>query len=596
MTSRTMFQVLEQAASTWQDQPALHQPLGKGEYQVYSWTQYRDAAREIACGLRVLGLGHGDVIALDSETRAEFYLADLGIMGNGSIAAALYTSYPPQELVQTLRHAEAKAVFVEDLKTLCALQEAASPPLEAHWILLTGEGEGAFSLAQLRELGRAAMEREPGFFEGIHAQVQPEDHAILYMTSGATGEPKMCLVSHRALVANVDMGPVVLPLGLGDTTIVFLPSAHIAQRVVIELLPIRMGLPVWFSEGLSKLPLELKTIAPTFFLAPPRVWERMHASIATEVRKRPMLAQKLFAGALGLGFEVARRRQQGRQVPAVMQAGLKLADRLVFSKIRQRLGGRMRIAASGAAPLGKHLADFYAAIGMPLTEGFGLTEGGIVALNPPGNPRTGSVGKALPGVRWKLTEEGELLLQSPTLFSGYYHDSEATAAVMREGWLHTGDLAEIDQDGYLYITGRKKEIIVSSNGKKVYPSRVESLFKPEPIVNQVVLIGDDRPYVTALFTLNAPVAETLKGVSRATYPSQAELFESAPVQKELRQAVERVNRQLAPFEQIRKFKVVARDFSIEEGEITPTMKIRRARVLDNCRHQIQEMYAGKPVP
>ncbi len=593
MTSRTMFQILEEAAATWQDRPALHQPLGKGQYQAYSWNEFCGAAREIACGLRLLGLGRGDIVALDSETRAEFYLADLGIMGNGSIAAALYTSYPVEELVRTLRNADAKAVFVEDLKTLCALQEAANPPLDVRWILLTEEGEGALSLAQLREMGRAGMEQEPGLFERIHSQVQAEDHAILYLTSGATGEPKMGLVSHRALVANVDMGPIVLPIGLGDATIVFLPSAHIAQRVVIELLPIRMGTPVWFSEGLSKLPHELRSIRPTFFLAPPRVWERMYASITTEVRKRPAAAQRLFAGALGLGFEVARRRLEGRSVPAVMRVGLRLADKLVFSKIRERLGGRLRIAASGAAPLGKHLADFYAAIGMPLTEGFGLTEGGVVALNPIGDPRPGSVGKALPGVVWKLTEEGELLIQSPTLFSGYYKDPQATAAVLADGWLHTGDLAEIDKDGFLYITGRKKEMIISSNGKKIYPSRIENMFKTETIVNQVVLIGDGQPYMTALFTLNPATAETLKGANREKYPSNAELLASGPVKKELREAISRVNQQLAPFEQIRKFKVVERDFSIEQGELTPTMKIRRTRVIDNHRHLIQEMYAGK---
>lgn len=595
MSSRTIFRVLEEAASAWPDRPALHQPRGGGQYHVYTWQQYRDAAREIACGLRTLGLGHGDIVALDSETRAEFYLADLGIMGNGSIAAALYTSYPVEELVRTLRSADAKAVFVEDLKRLCALQEAATPPLDVKWILLSGEGEGALSLAQLRERGQAAMAREPGLFERIHREVQPEDHAILYLTSGATGEPKMGLVSHRALVANVDMGPQVLPVGLDDTTIAFLPSAHIAQRVVIELLPIRMGAPIWFSEGLSRLPHELKSIRPTFFLAPPRVWERMYASITTEVRKRPAAAQKLFAGALGLGFEVARRRQQGRPVPAAMRIGLKLADRLVFSKFRERLGGRLRIAASGAAPLGKHLADFYAAIGMPLVEGFGLTEGGVVALNPLDLPRTGSVGKRLPGVDWKLTEEGELLIQSSTVFSGYYKDPQATAAVLRDGWLHTGDLAEVDPDGFLYITGRKKEMIISSNGKKIYPSRIESIFKTETIVNQVVLIGDGQPYVTALFTLNVGVAETLKGMSRAKFSSTEELLMSEPVKKELREAVGRVNRQLAPFEQIRKFKILERDFSIEQGELTPTMKIRRRRVIDNHRRLIQEMYNGKVV-
>ncbi len=592
MSSRTIYSVLDDAARTHGGLPALHQPLGNSKYQTYSWIEYKQAVEEIACGLRSFGIEKGDIVALHAETRAEFYLADLGIMAAGCIAAALYTSYPVADQISNLRATDAKAVFVEDHQSMQALNAAGASTLGLRWILLTGESSDALTLEQLRREGRRALSKDPQAFQKIHAAVSSEDLAILYLTSGATGEPKMGLVTHAALIANVDMGPGVLGLTPQDCTIGFLPSAHIAQRVVIELLPIGMGLPVWFSEGLAKLPNEIKTIRPTFLLAPPRVWERVFASINAEIKKRGGISKRMFHGAVGIGAEVGRLREAGKSVPKWMQTSLKLADRLVFSKIRGRLGGRLRIAASGAAPLGPELARFYASIGMPLIEGYGLTEGGVTCLNPIARPKPGSIGTALPGVELRLAHDGELLIRSATLFAGYHKDPDSTANVLRDGWLYTGDIAEIDSEGYVYITGRKKELIVSSNGKKIYPARIEVLFKTEPIVNQVVLIGDRLPYVTALLTVNGTHAESLKGMPAANH-GERRLAEAPPVLDEIRKAVARVNKQLAPFEQIRKFRVLERDFSIETGELTPTMKVRRNRVLENNRELVSELYRGK---
>jgi long-chain acyl-CoA synthetase len=576
MGARTMYAVLEETAKTFGNAPALHQPTGKGNYKTYTWLEYQRAAEEIACGLRQLGVGKGETVALHSETRAEFYLADLGVLANGSVAAALYTTYPFADQAKNVRASHAKAAFMEDIASMQALMDAAGRDTltGVHWILLTGECEGALTLEQLRAKGRAALKKDPHAFQKIRADVHAEDPAILYLTSGATGEPKMGLVSHAALTSNIDMGPQVLPLSHVDSTIAFLPSAHIAQRVVIEFLPIRFGMPVWFSAGIAKLPNEIKTVRPTFLLAPPRVWERIFASVNTEVKKKSAAARKMFHGAVGLGAEVSRLREEGKPVPKTMLALLKIADRLVFSKIRTRLGGRIKVAASGAAPLGKDLARFYAAIGMPLIEGYGLTEGGVVCFNPVARPKSGSIGVRMPGVELRLAEDGELLVKSPTQFSGYYDDPAATDAVLRDGWLYTGDIAEFDADGYVYITGRKKELIVSSNGKKIYPARIEQLFKTEPVINQVVLIGDRLPYVTALVTINS-----------------AEVADSA--ETEVKKAVARVNRKLAPFEQIRKFRIIERDFSVETGELTPTMKVRRNRVLENHRELVSELYMGK---
>ena len=588
---RNIYQLLERCASRQGDAIALRQPRvqeGRRDYVTCTWQEYLRAVQEVAAGLRGLGVAKGDIVAIDCETRMEFYFADIGIMATGAIAAAMYTSYPACDQVRTLATCQARVAFAEDARTMATLRAA---PVE-QWIIMRGEAPaGALAMDELRAMGRRAMTKDPTLLERITSAVESSDHAILYMTSGATGEPKMALTTHGALLANVAMGPPVLPFGPQDRTIAFLPSAHIAQRVVFELLPLMDGAPVTFSESLLKLPQEMKAVRPTILLAPPRMWERIYSSICTEIKKRPRFAQKAFWGALALALAAARYRREGKPVPARIRGPLAMADRLFFRRIRARLGGQLHIAASGAAPLGKELAEFYGAIGMPLVEGYGLTEGGVVVLNPIDKPRPGSIGKPLGGVELRIAPDGELLVKSPTLFSGYYKDPQTTAEVLRDGWLHTGDIAYIDSDGFVFITGRKKELIVSSTGKKIFPSRIESLFKVEPLISQVLLLGDNLPYLTALFTINPAVAETLKGMEEYRGRPASEVASAPPVTAEVRTAVDRVNRQVAQFEQVRKYRVLARDFSIERGELTATMKVRRTRVMENFRGEIDELYS-----
>jgi long-chain acyl-CoA synthetase len=594
---RTVFTVLEETARRQGNALALHQPTGAKDgtgYRTYSWTDWLQISRELALGLYSLGLRKGDIACILSETRAEFYLVDLAIMALGGVSAALYTSYPIHEQVQSVKTIEPQFLIVENPKTLKMLLAEYDTRQPKHTILLTGDAEGALSLGTVRELGRELQGRDAEAFNRIHGEVSPQDPAILYLTSGATGTPKMSLTSHAAVLSNIDQGPNVLPIGSVDSTIVFLPSAHIAQRIVLELLPMRMGTPVWFSESLSKLPGELKRIKPTFLLAPPRVWERMYANICNEVRKRPAVARKVFYAALGLGMQAHRYRVAGKPVPAWITHSLKIADRVVFSKVRERLGGRIRVAASGAAPLGKDLSEFFAAIGLPLMEGYGLTEAGVLTFNPLDRPKPGSIGKLLPTAEARIAEDGELFVKSPGLFLGYFRDEAATRSVMTpDGWLATGDIAELDEDGYYYITGRKKEVIVSSNGKKIYPARIESLFKLEPIISQLLLVGDKQPYVTALITINAANLGGVKGAEEYKDKPHEELVKAPPVTEAVQAAVNRVNKQLADFERIRRFRILPREFSIEQGELTPTMKIRRSQVLENERQLINELYLGK---
>ena len=592
MGLRTVYSLLEEAVTKYGDQVALHQPVlldKQRSYQTWTWRAYRDAVREIACGLRAMGVLPGDIVAIGSETRAEFYLTDLGIMSNGSIAAALYANSLPADQVMALRTCGAKVVFVEDPKYLKVLRGAGGN-LSVQWVLLTGFEEGVMTLAEVIARGRAAMNEDTDYFERIRVMVTPGNCAILYLTSGATGDPKMVEVSHHALVSNVDMGPKAIPIGPQDRTLAFLPSAHIAQRIAIELLPLRLGVPVWFSESLGRMPHEFKSVKPTFFLAPPRVWERVYATVRTEFQKFTGIKKTLAYTALGMGSEAAKFRQRGEPVPLRLSLPLMLFDKLVFAKIRERFGGELKFPISGAAPLSKDLGQFYDVIGMPLIEGFGLTEGGINCLNPTDKPRLGTIGKPLEGVTMKIADDGELLIFSPTNATGYFKDPVASAEVFRDGWLHTGDLASISEDGFVSIVGRKKEMIVSSNGKKIYPSRVEALFKTEPLISQMVLAGEQQPYVTALFTLNPTAAELIEGMKGK---SMAELAEAPAVFKEVKTAVERANKELAGYEAIKKFRILPQDFSIDGGELTPTMKVRTKKVLEKYKDVITTLYGSK---
>lgn len=592
MSSRTIFQVLEETSRLHGSKLALQQPYtenGARNYRRWTWTEYRVAAEEIAAGLRSLGIGPRDIVASCSETRAEFYLADLGVMANGSISAALYPSYPPADLVKSIAGCDARALFVENPRMRESL---AAAPVE-WFILLTGEAKDSLTLDQLRERGRAAIAQDPGLVDRITSGVRPNNEAILYLTSGATGEPKMVMVTHESIIANLDMAPAVLELTPEDITVAFLPSAHIAQRVVVELIPIRCAMPVSFAESLMKMPQDIKEVRPTIFLAPPRLWERIYTTICTEVNKRPAIARKVFYASVALGLGAAKYRRAGKPVPWRFRGPLKLADRLVFSKIRERFGGRIRVAASGAAPLGTDLAEFYEAIGMPLIEGYGLTEGGVASFNPIGKSKPGSIGILLPGVQVRLDEDGQMLLRSPCLFSYYYKDPNATAEVLQDDWLHTGDVGYADSDGYWYITGRKKEMIVASNGKKIYPARLESLFKFELLISQVILFGDRLPFIGALFTINPTVAEALPGMENFAGRPYGDIASSPPVTAEVQRIVNKINRQLAPFEQVRKFRVLDRELTIEAGELTATMKVRRAKALENFKKEVDQVYAGR---
>lgn len=574
------------------DQAALHQPEGtrtNRTYRTYSWAEYAQAMDEIAAGLHSLGVRKGDAVALDSESRAELYLFDLGAMACGAVSAALYPTTPPKGKRELLERCRVRVLACESAVSLSRLARA---EVETR-VLLSGEAAGALTLDELRRRGRQAMEDDLGLLGRLAESIAAEDAAILYLTSGATGEPKIVIVSHGAIMANTRAAVQLIPIRPDDTGFAFLPSAHIAQRLVAELMPIAARVPVWFASSLETVAEEIGGAKPTAMVAPPQVWERIRRRVEETIRREPAWKRRFLETAISVGMRRSRLEQQGARIPLWMKAAGSVFERLVYRPMRDRVGGRLRLAISGAAPLAEDLAHFWAGLGLRITEGYGITEGGVLTFNSPGRERFGSVGRFLPGVEARLADDGELLVRSPFTFSGYFEDPEATAQVLKEQWLHTGDIARIDDDGLVYITGRKKEIIVSSSGKNIFPTRIESLFRSYPLISNVFLVGDNRPHLAALVTINPMVARTVPGMENLRDTPQTRLTEVDVLQKEIARIVREVNRSLASAEQIKRFTVLPRDFTVEKGEVTPTMKLRRPVILEAFKDEIAALYAGE---
>lgn len=588
--ARTICDLLRVRARLSPDEPALHQPRGsrtQRTYETFTWRHYHEAVNEIAAGLLDLGVGKGDIVVLDSDSHAEFYIFDLAVMACGAASAALYPTSPPKEKLKLIERCRAKALICQDAISAARLASAKTG-IRA---LMRGEAPGAESMQSLRQRGQELLSRDPDAVDRAQAAIRPEDDAIIYLTSGATGEPKIVVSSHGAVVANVLGALSMIDVGPGDSGFAFLPSAHIAQRLVAEIAAIAAGVPVWFADSLNTVAEEIQQVAPTAMVAPPQVWDRVRRRIHEAVERESPTKQRIFHAAVRAGMRRSRLSQAGERVPLWLHGACAVYDRLVFSKLRDRVGGKLRLAISGAAPLAEDLAHFWAALGIRLTEGYGLTEAGVLTFNTPGGERFGSVGQPLPGVELKLEEDGELLVRGPYAFSRYLDDEETTSAVLRDRWLYTGDVASIDAHGFVTITGRKKEIIVSSSGKNIFPAAIEELFRADPLIANAFLVGDSQPHLCALLTLHPTVARSLPGMEEHQSASNQNLHELEPVRKELERIVRKVNRHLSTAERVHKFRALPRDFSIEKGEVTPTLKLRRKVILEHFRDEIAELYA-----
>ena len=586
---RTLSALVLDAAAKYRA-TALKYPLGNGWGEI-SYAKLDVGVREIAKGLIALGIEPGDRVAILSNTRAEWTLADFGAMCAGAVVVPVYQTNSPEECLYVLEHSGATAIFCEDPEQIAKLAEIRDRlPALRHVIRFEGESEGALTLSALRELGADVTDER---FDGRVRGVTEEDIATIVYTSGTTGPPKGCMLTHGNLRADIDGCAQRVTFDPGDDVIyIFLPLAHVLTRLV-QFLGIDRGttLAYWHRDP-KRIVADVGEIAPTHLPSVPRVFEKIYTAATTKVAAEGGPKAKLFWWAIGVGRKV-RERKGGRN-GVLLDAQYKIADKLVLHKVRALFGGRMKLAMTGAAPIDVDILSFFRATGVWVLEGYGMTETSAVAtLNTIAEHRLGSVGKAIPGCELKIAEDGEVLMRGSNIFKGYYRDEPATAATLRDGWLHSGDLGELDADGYLTITGRKKDLIITSSGKNISPSNIENALKLSRWVSQAVVYGDRKPYLTALLTLDPDEAAALAEKVGAEDADLAALAVHPGVRKVIQAAVDETNAKFARIEQVKRFAILERDLSQAEQELTPSLKVKRNVVYERHSDRFAGLYDSK---
>jgi long-chain acyl-CoA synthetase len=575
-TTRTIGALWRNAVAKASDRPAYLAQRDDGWEEV-SWTEAARRVDEIANGLLALGVRKGDAFATAAATSLEWCLFDFALGLIGAVGAPVYANSSPRDCAYVIDHSESVGVLVEDAEQLAKVEQMRSELPRLRWLLTFAD------LPDLEVRGRAYAAEHPTALDDASAQVGEEDLFTYIYTSGTTGPPKGCMIRHRnyyEMVAVVDELPGIFKAD--DTLLLYLPLAHNYGRLIHLQAP-HVGYTLAFCRDPLQIAAALEAVRPTILPSVPRVYEKIHGALVAKLDEARGAERAIGQWALRVGRKASRLRQDGRALPPWLALRHRVADRLVYSKVKERLGGRLRIANSGGAPLSREIMELFHAFDILILEGYGLTECTTAcSVNRPDRFRFGTVGPPLPGFEVKLDEDGELLLRSETVFAGYFKDEEATRAVLDDdGWLRTGDIAEIDADGFITITDRKKDILVTAGGKNVAPQNLENELKASKYVSQALVVGDRRPYVAALITLDQEEV----GKWRAGAGSDVE---------ELVQGiVDEVNLQHSRFEQIKRFAILPRDFSADEGEITPTLKLKRRVVQEHFADAIEGLYAAR---
>jgi long-chain acyl-CoA synthetase len=511
----------------------------------------------------------------------------------------IYPTLSSQHVRYILADCAAKVAIVSTRPQLEKIQDVRHelPALEA-MVLMDGwtatDSPSVLSFPQLAERGHQRLAgadwgtaRE---FQEAARSRRPEDLATIIYTSGTTGEPKGVMLTHGNLVSNLRAAAVVLSVGQDDVALSFLPLSHAFERMVAYVY-LFCGVTVVFAESLDTIARDIAHVKPTLMTGVPRVFEKLHARIMEKGQSGPAFRTAMFRWAVGVAESRGRAVLRGAPPPLPTRVQAPLADRLVFSKIREGLGGRVRYLISGSAPLANSLAEFFHGVGLPILEGYGLTETApILTVNPPDAPRVGTVGRAIPGVELRIADDGEILARGPNVMSGYYNKPRETADVLRGGWFHTGDIGTLDADGYLRITDRKKDLLVTSGGKKIAPQPLEAVLKRSPLVSEAVILGDRRKYASALIVPDFTALERrLRDLGRPSAPRD-QLVARPDVVALYQEVVDGINRELSQFERIKRIAILPAEFSIESGELTPTLKVRRKVVEDRWRETIEHLY------
>jgi long-chain acyl-CoA synthetase len=562
---RTIGRLWRDATSAGREKAAYLVEREDGWHEV-SWDEAAAAVEEIANGLLALGVRKGDAFGILAQTSFEWALFDYALGRIGAVGAAIYANSAPRDCCYVLEHSDAVGVLVEDEG-----QRAKVADLGLRHVISFAE------LDELRERGRQHAMANPGALAEAESQVGEDDLFTFIYTSGTTGPPKACMIRHRnyyEMAACVDRVPEFAISD--DTMLLYLPMAHNFGRLM-HLLGAHVGYTTAFVSDPLRVAEALPAVRPTLLPSVPRLYEKVHTAMLAQFEQVSGPRRRLLDWALRVGREVSELQQRGEAVPSGLARKHRVADRLVYSKIKKRLGGRLRLGVSGGAPLAKEIAAFFHSLDILIVEGWGLTECTTAAsVNRPGRFRFGTVGPALPDFEVRTDEDGELLIRSETVFAGYYKDEAGTREVLGDdGWLRSGDVGSIDEDGFIHITDRKKDILITAGGKNVAPANLENALKTAPLVSQALVLGDRRPYVAALITLDPAVADGL--------PTEQ-------VQERVQAIVDDANAELSRFEQIKRFRVLPRDFSAEEGEVTPTLKLKRRVCEEHFAAEIEALY------
>jgi len=569
-----------------------------GIWQETSWKTYGDQARLCGMGLRSLGLQRGDVASIISENLPEWLFSDMGIQGIGCIPNGIYPTDSAQQLCYILNDSATSVLFVEDEEQLDKILavRAECPSLKAV-VVYDMKGLKGFSDTQvmsfekLLELGSRYLAEKPGVWEQEISLTAADDIAVLIYTSGTTGAPKGAMISHRNLLYQLQHSELYCDLGPKDDVLSFLPLSHIAERKLGMLFSLKTGAILNFVEGLDTVNQNLREVAPTFLFAVPRLWEKFYSEITIRISDAPWLARRAYVLAIRIGNMLADARLNGRPVSPLLGAAYWMADVTVLRNIKTMLGlSRAKVLGTGAAPIAPALLKWYLALGFEMREIYGQTECAGIATIMPSEKRLGTVGKSLPGSEVKVSEVGELLIRGPHVFKGYLNAPEKTAETVVDGWLKTGDVGHIDSEGYVHITDRMKDIIITAGGKNITPSEIENLLKFSPYISDAVVVGDKRKFLTCLVMIdhdNVVKYAQDKNVPFSTYSS---LCHAKEVQDLIGIEIEKVNQQLARVETIKRFRLIDQMLTADDEELTPTMKLKRKFVNQKYASLIDSMY------
>jgi long-chain acyl-CoA synthetase len=585
-----------QRAQATPDKPAFGCPGPDGPVWL-TWSEVADRATAIAAGLRGLGVGNEDRVAIAANTRLEWVLADLAIMCAGAATTTVYPTTEAEDASYIVRDSGSTVVIAEDATQVVKLTAADLPGL-THIVLIDGEADAdatpaQLTLAELERRGRQALAEDPELVTRVVEQVQPEHLATLMYTSGTTGRPKGVELLHRSWcwegVAQGQLG-VLIP---EDLQYLWLPLSHSFGKTLLCGVT-HVGLPTYVDGRLDKLVDNLAVVRPTLMCGAPRIYEKVYNRVVTSATGEGGLKAKIFTWAVRVGKQKVTLEQAGKPVPRGLSLQHRLAERLVFGKIQARLGGRIRVLVSGAAPLSKEIALFFAAVGLPIMEGYGLTEtSAAIYVNRPGRLKIGTVGERLGDLEVKTDSDGEVLVRGGPVMRGYHHLPEETGAMMTEdGWLRTGDIGTVDSDGYLTITDRKKDLVKTSGGKYIAPSAIEGMFRAVcPYTSQAVVIAQARNFCTLLVTLDPDGIEQWAGGGPLAGRSYEEIVTSSEAEAMVAGYVDELNGKLNRWETIKKFTILPRDLTVEHGELTPSMKVKRKGIEASFAGEIDKMYA-----